>query len=315
MHQRVCFPFRALGAGLLSWWVIAAASAAPPTAPGETFRECDACPLMVVVPPGSFQMGDDGGEKGRYEGPVHTVTIRQPFAVGVFELTNAEYGAFVDATGHRSGEDCRIWDGRMPANTPGKSWTDPGYGRPPRPDEPVACINWNDAKAYAAWLAEFTGKPYRLVSEAEWEYVARGNTPKTRYTWGDADEDACAHANVFDRAAAKAEQPRPFKPADCDDGFMEVAPVGQLRANTFGVYDIIGNVWEWVEDCYVMTYLDSQTTEAAQVAHGCDRRGVRGGSWGTTVDRQRPEFRGRDPVELTTQIFGTRIARDLEPAR
>ena len=310
--------FRLLRFALLAlspaWLQTAAADAHDQVAaaPGDTFRECETCPLMVVVPPGRFLMGADGGEDARYEGPVHEVDIRRAFAVGVFELTNAEYGAFIAATGHRWGQNCRIWNGELPVETPGKDWRDPGYGRPPRPDEPAACINWNDAKAYAEWLADSTGQPYRLLSEAEWEYVARGKTPKKRYTWGDRDEDACKYANVFDQSAAKADKPRPWKPVNCDDGFTLVAPVGQLEANVFGVHDIIGNVWEWVEDCYVMTYLDSQTTQAAQVVHGCDRRGVRGGAWSTVVNRQRPEFRGRDPVDLTTQIFGTRIARDLE---
>jgi formylglycine-generating enzyme required for sulfatase activity len=314
MHQAFRLSRFLLGAATLSCLTTGCGGEPPSATSDDSFRECDDCPLMIVVPAGEFQMGAEGGEPGRYEGPVHTVTIRRPFAVGVFELTNAEYGAFVEATGHQSGENCRIWAGQMPVETPGRSWSDPGYGRPPRPDEPVACINWNDAKAYAAWLAEVTGEPYRLLSEAEWEYVARGNTPKKRYTWGDAEEPACDYANLFDQSATKAETPRPFKPVNCDDGYVQIAPVGQFRANVFGVHDILGNVWEWVEDCYVMTYLDSQTTEQAQVKHGCDRRGVRGGSWSTVVDRQRPEFRGRDPVELTTQIFGTRIARDLEPS-
>lgn len=299
---------------LLVWLQIAGAGAhgQASRAPGDTFRECETCPLMVVVPPGSFLMGAEGGEVARYEGPVHEVNIRRPFAIGVFEVTNAEYAVFVGASGHKSGDNCRIWNGELPMETPGKDWKDPGYGRAPRPDEPVGCINWNDAKAYAEWLAESTGKPYRLISEAEWEYVARGESPKQRYSWGDRDEDACVHANVFDLSAAKVSKPRPWTPVNCDDEFGQVAPVGQLKRNVFGVYDIIGNVWEWVGDCYVMTYLDSQTTEAAQTRHGCDRRGVRGGAWSTVVSRQRPEFRGRDPVDLTTQIFGTRIARDLD---
>ena len=279
--------------------------------PGETFRDCDGCPLMVVVPAGTFEMGTDGGLKGRYEGPVHAVTIRRAFAAGVYEVTNAEYGAFIDATGHESGQKCRVWDGETWLQTPGKSWLDPGYGRPPRPDEPAACISWNDAKAYVQWLAAKTGEPYRLLSEAEWEYLGRGGLPKTRYSWGDRAEDACKTANVFDRSGKQSDIPRFHDSVDCDDGFIEVAPVGQLEPNAYGVYDITGNVWEWVEDCYVMTYFDSQTTEEAQVKHGCDRRGVRGGSWSSALFWQRPEFRGRDPDDLVTHIFGFRVARDL----
>jgi formylglycine-generating enzyme required for sulfatase activity len=283
----------------------------PPVDPGTEFRDCDDCPRMIVVPAGKFLMGADGGEAARYEGPVHEVAIRKPFAVGVFELTNAEYAAFIAATDHQSGQNCRAWDGSNYSENPGRSWLDPGYGRAPRDDEPVACVNWNDARAYVEWLAQKTGLPYRLLSEAEWEYLARGNTPKGRFAWEGGEEAACRYANLFDTAGANGKVPRPYGPAPCNDGFAEVAPVGQLQANVFGVYDIIGNVWEWVEDCYVMTYFEWQNNEMPQVRHGCDRRGVRGGSWSTLVARQRPEFRGRDPAELTTHIFGFRIARDL----
>jgi formylglycine-generating enzyme required for sulfatase activity len=266
---------------------------------------------MVVIGPGEFLMGRDGGEAGRYEGPVHKVKIDNAFAIGLYEVTNGEYGEFVDATGHASGTDCRTFDGETLDARPGLSWADPGYGRDILPDEAVACVNWNDATAYAAWLKSETGQPYRLLSEAEWEYAARAGRPNTEYTWGDDKDAACRTANVYDQSGATADIPRFGEPVACDDGQVGIAPVGSREANPFGVYDMIGNVWEWVGDCYVMTYMDDQTDGTAQTNYGCDRRGVRGGSWGTSISRQRAEFRGRDPVELTTQIFGFRIARDL----
>lgn len=278
---------------------------------GSTFQDCENCPEMTVIPAGQFEMGVEGGEFGRYEGPVHTVNITRPFAIGTYEVTNAQYRSFVEATGHPSTGGCRIFDGVKPTAMEGNSWEDPGYGRPAKPDEPVACVHWLDAKAYVEWLADETGKPYRLPSEAEWEYVARGKSPKTRFFWGDDPNGACEYANVFDVSSAEIDNPRPIPSVTCEDGFADVAPVGQLKANAYGVYDIIGNVWEWVEDCYVMTFFEWQNDETAQTRYGCDRRGVRGGSWSTSPDRQRPEFRGRDPVKLVSQIFGLRVAMDL----
>ena len=302
-------------AGLLSLAAaqpaVGLAQQAPQRAPGDVFKDCDDCPEMVVVPPGEFLMGWDGGEDARYEGPVHEVEIRRAFAVGRFELTYAQYAAFIEATNHPSGRNCRTWGGDSVEDRLGKDWRDPAYGRPMRPDEPVSCVNWNDAKAYAAWLAEDTGEPYRLLTEAEWEYAARAGRPHTLYSWGDTPDGACRYANLYDLSGATSSIPRPYEPANCDDGAVDLAVVGSREPNPFGLYDMIGNVWEWIEDCYVMTFLEDQTDDAAQTTYGCDRRGVRGGSWSSIETRQRPTFRGRDPVGLTTQIFGFRVARDL----
>ena len=190
----------------------------------------------------------------------------------------------------------------------------PSYGRPIRDDEPVACIRWSDAKSYVSWLAGRTGKKYRLLTEAEWEYAARAGT-QGAYTWGDDKSASCQFANLHDQSAGKLAESKgiklPYGPAPCDDGYTGVAPVGRLAPNAFGLHDMIGNVWEWVEDCYEMPYGATPIDGSAQLAKGCDRRGSRGGSWRTDYPRQRPAFRGRDPEALTSQIFGTRIARDL----
>ncbi len=278
---------------------------------GDVFQDCDVCPEMVVVPPGEFLMGWDDGEEARYEGPVHQVKIENAFAVGRYELTYAQYTAFVEDTDHETRDGCRVWDGVTVETKPGVSWRDPGYGRPALPNQPVSCVSWDDAKAYVTWLAKKTGEPYRLFSEAEWEYAARAGRPHTLYTWGETVEGACQYANLYDKSGGTSVIDRPHKPADCDDGSVDISVIGLRDPNPFGLYDMVGNVWEWVEDCYVMTYLDSQTDATAQTTYGCDRRGARGGSWSSNPNRQRPTFRGRDPVELTTQIFGFRVARDL----
>ena len=283
--------------------------------PGTVFRDCAACPEMVVIPPGRFTMGVDGGEKGRYEGPVHEVTIGHAFAAGRFELTNGEYGRFVEATGHETaGTGCNVFFGDRVEAVEGSSWADPVYGRPIRDDEPVACIRWSDAKSYVSWLAGKTGKKYRLLTEAEWEYVARAGTTGT-HTWSDDPAAACKYANIHDQSAEKMAAEKsirlPYAKAPCDDGYPMVAPVGRFAPNAFGLHDTIGNVWEWAEDCYEMPYPAKPVDGSAQLARGCDRRGTRGGSWRTDYPRQRPAFRGRDPEALTSQIFGTRVARDL----
>lgn len=287
------------------------ANAADDLRPGRVFKDCRDCPEMVVVPPGTFAMGRDDGEQDRYEGPVRQVTIGYAFAVGRFELTNGQYRRFVEATGHKTaGTGCNAFFGNKVEPLPNTSWRDPGYGRPIRDDEPVACIRWSDAKAYVSWLAGRTGRKYRLLTEAEWEYAARAGTQGT-YTWGDDASVACRYANIHDVSAVKAGPPLPYPPPACDDGHAGVAPVGRLAPNAFGLHDMIGNVWEWVEDCYQMPYAATPVDGSAQLAVGCDRRGTRGGSWRTTYERQRPAFRGRDPEALTSQIFGMRVARDL----
>jgi formylglycine-generating enzyme required for sulfatase activity len=316
-HPRATSTRAAAGAPMLLFALLATASAqtrdpAAGAKPGDSFRDCADCPQMIVVPPGEFTMGREGGEPERYEGPLRRVTIGYAFAVGRFELTQGEYRRFVEATGHKTaGTGCNAFLGDTVTALPNTSWMNPGYGRPVRDDEPVGCIRWSDAKAYVSWLAGRTGRKYRLLTEAEWEYAARAGTTGT-YTWGDDASAACAVANVHDRSGAKTTARLPYGPAPCDDGFVEVAPVGRFKANAFGLHDMIGNVWEWVEDCYEMPYGATPTDGSAQLTRGCDRRGTRGGSWRTLYERQRPAFRGRDPEALTSQIFGARVARDLK---
>ena len=185
---------------------------------GTKFRDCPECPLMVVVPSGSFMMGSP--EAGLYdaEGPVHRVTIARPFAVGVYEVTFGEWDACV------SGGGCGAY---RP--------DDEGWGRG---DRPVIRIDWDDAQAYVRWLSGKTGKKYRLLSESEWEYVARAGTG-TRYWWG--DEIGRNRANCYGCGSRW-------------DDEEQTAPVGSFPANAFGLHDVHGNVSEWVEDCWNDSY-------------------------------------------------------------
>lgn len=287
--------------------------------PGTVFRDCADCPEMVVVPPGTFQMGSTHLEQMRDdevrpEGPVRTVTIPVPFAAGRFEITHAEYARFVEATGYEPADKCVAWAGRTAVA--GVTWLDPDLGRPPAGNEPAVCVTWRDAKAYVAWLANKTGQPYRLISEAEWEYAAKAGSTTT-WPWGEDEARVCEFGNVFDTSGQKDSRATMNSNASasavsCDDGFTLVAPVGQFKPNAFGLYDMIGNVWEWAEDCSPVLYAREPVDGSAYQASGvCEKRAVRSGSWRTRLSRHRPTFRGRDPEDLAYFMFGLRIARDL----
>lgn len=284
-------------------------------APGAIFQDCAACPQMVVVPAGRFVMGFDGGEEGRPEGPRRAVTIAKPFALGRFEVTHAQYAEFVAATGHDSGPGCYgpLQEGASGAWTwyDTATWRDPsgGSGLRPAADEPVVCVSWSDAQAYVAWLSTRTGQRYRLPTEAEWEYAARAGS-SSEFPWGDAADAGCAWANVYDASARDVS--RRTAPANCRDRHPGVASVGAYPANAFGLHDMIGNVWEWTQDCYVAPYpAEPVDGRAVEVSGRCELRTVRGGSWRSHMFRQRSSWRGRDPQDRKSDIFGFRVARDL----
>ena len=232
---------------------------------GEVFRDCPHCPRMKVIPAGSYSMGSPSNEAERHddEGPVRLVTIAKPFAVGVHEVTVGEYSRFVAATRHPDG-DC----------VGGASWRDPGF--PQSKAHPVVCVNWDDAQAYVAWLRKETRRSYRLLSESEWEYMARAGTTTSRY-WGDSASGQCRYANGADGNAERYGYGEAV--ADCDDGYYRTAPAGSYRANGYGIHDALGNVWEWVQDCWNDSYRGAPTDGGAWESGDCGKRVLRGGSW------------------------------------
>ena len=254
--------------------------------PGTVFRDCAACPQMVVVPAGSFMMGSPGSEAGRYsdKGPRHNVTIGSAFAAGVYEVTFAEWDACVRAGG------C---GGYRPE--------DEGWGRRRRP---VINVSWEDAQSYVEWLWRETGEGYRLLSEAEWEYVARAGTRTARY-WGESESGQCRYANGYDRTAATSDL------VACSDEYERTAPAGSFQPNAFGLYDVLGNVWEWTEDCWNDDYSGAPAEGSAWRLGECSRRVLRGGSWNYLPRYLRSASRLWDSAGNRSYFNGFRVARTM----
>ncbi|MGA9323743.1 MAG: SUMF1/EgtB/PvdO family nonheme iron enzyme [Xanthobacteraceae bacterium] len=252
--------------------------------PGDTFKECAKdCPEMVVVPAGSFTMGAAASEsqipRYKLEIPQHLVTIANPFAVSKYELT------FADWSGCVTGGGCN----ELKLNEP--DWR--------RGSQPVINVDWNDARQYTAWLSRVTGKTYRLLSEAEYEYATRAGTT-TAYPWGDDTTlNGSAMANC----------------ANCGSKWDKTGPVsvGSFAANKFGLYDMVGNVFEWTEDCHHDNYNGAPADGSAWTADGdCTNRTVRGSSWNIASDFVHSAFRGWDSTDLRSTLTGFRVARTLD---
>ena len=245
--------------------------------PGRRFRDCAECPQMVVIPAGSFMMGSLESEEGRDddEGPAHRVEIREAFAAGAYEVTREEWDACVAAGG------CA---GYRPA--------DRGWGRGKRP---VIHVSWKDAQAYVEWLSGKTGEKYRLLSEAEWEYAARGGS-RTRYSFG--DDISRSQANYDFNGS---------------NGLKKTVPVGSYGANGYGLYDMHGNLWEWVQDCWNDHYGGAPADGRAWESGNCSRRVLRGGSWLSLPRLLRSANRSRFGSGIRIYDYGFRVARTLGP--
>ena len=277
---------------------------------GQTFRDVlrsgGEGPEMVVVPAGRFQMGSPADEEGRYdyEGPVHRVTIGEAFAVGVHEVTRAEYERFLEAAGYAAGNGCSTYAGGKWEERAERNWRDPGYRQ--SGEHPVVCVSWADAYAYTAWLTRESGAGYRLLSEAEWEYVARGGTETARY-WGEGEREQCRHANGADASTEFDGK------VSCNDGHAWTAPVGSYTKNGFGVSDVLGNVWEWVEDCWNGSYEGAPMDGTAWTRGNCYTRVSRGGSWYDDPRNLRSADRRRYTSGYRSNHVGFRVARRLTP--
>jgi formylglycine-generating enzyme required for sulfatase activity len=226
------------------------------------------------------------------EKPKHVVTISKPFAVGKLHVTVDQFAAFARETGY--------------ADHPGCDWRKPGF--PQEGSHPVVCVSWSDAKAYVDWLAKKTGKPYRLLSEAEWEYAARSRTSPGYYPafWFGGDGDGsgtCRYANFSGRGLNLA-------PVPCSDGYSHTSPAGRFEPNAFGLYDMAGNAWQWTGDCYHDRY-DGAPADGSAWTGSCSSHVVRGGSWFSSLGDLRTAKRYKDSSENSNSGF--RVARALAP--
>jgi formylglycine-generating enzyme required for sulfatase activity len=252
---------------------------------GRVFRDCPVCPEMVALPAGEFMMGSPESEpgRGRNEGPQHKVGMRA-FAMGKFEVTFAQW----DACSAEGGCSYKPED---------ESW---GRGR-----RPVINVSWHDATQFAAWLAHKTGKAYRLPTEAEWEYAARAVT------------DASSPHPPFSTGTTinyrQANYDANFTYGDGKMGLFRqrTVEVGTFPKNGFGLHDVHGNVWEWVEDCYKDSYRGAPTDGSAVVTADCGLRILRGGSWNYFPQLLRSAYRYATAPEVRLDMVGFRVASPL----
>ena len=286
----------------------------------RTFRDCRTCPEMVIIPAGTFRMGSSQSEKSwaathggnmasvADESPQHAVSIGS-FALGIYDVTLDQYAEFVGETGYSVGDGCQIspsangyFDGNLKNERANASWKNPGFAQ--IGSDPVVCVSWHDSNAYVSWLnrkvrppgEQSINGPYRLPTESEWEYAARGATTGL-FWWGDNDAEAGQHAWYRDNSGGHPH------------------PVGSKGANAFGLYDIVGNVWQWTEDCYADSYAAAPTNGSAAEAGSDCMRVDRGGSWFYPKWLLRSAPRERNPADYRSAIMGFRVARSLPQRR
>jgi formylglycine-generating enzyme required for sulfatase activity len=281
--------------------------ALPGLGTGTEFRDCPECPVMVPLQAGSFVMGSgpDDPFSEPDEQPAHPMQVATPFALGKFEVTRGQYAEFVRETGRAHPPGCHSTRGGGFNRNTRATWQNPGFSQ--QDNEPVVCVSWEDAQAYVAWLTQKTGKRYRLPNEAEWEYAARGGTAGSRH-WADRSANAtCKYASVADlsyKAQAKAMQS-----FSCSDGYAYTAPVGRFPPNAYGLHDMLGNVWEWVEDCWNQGYAGAPSVAEPRTTGTCDVRVFRGGAWNSQPNTVRAPYRDRDSLNERHDNLGFRVAR------
>ncbi|MDR6641369.1 MULTISPECIES: formylglycine-generating enzyme family protein [unclassified Luteibacter] len=291
--------------------------------PGQVFADrfvdsTGQAPAMVVVPTGKFLMGSPDGERGHdaNEAPVHEVQIDKGFAMARSAVTIGQFRDFVRATGYvpqsQSLQGGSVYDEQSGGlrDDDAATWQDDYAGKPGQERLPVINVSWNDAKAYADWLSQRTGKKYRLASEAEFEYSLRAGST-TRYWWGD-DTPTSRVENLTggnDRSGSGRRWSNAFN--GYKDGFWGPAPVMSFTPNAFGLYDMGGNVSEWVGDCWHDNYIRAPRSADAWVNPGCGRRVIRGGSWGSAPEMVRSAYRQGASADLRSARVGFRIVREL----
>jgi formylglycine-generating enzyme required for sulfatase activity len=254
----------------------------------ERFVDFPAAPEMIVVPTGKFMMGSPEGEGENRERPQREVTIAYALAVGICPVTRGEFADFMAAGKHEIEDGAYIWSGEKWVEDPKASWRNPGFAQ--TDDHPVVCVNWHDAQAYVAWLRERSGKRYKLLTEAEWEYCCRAGTA-TAYSTGDTITSAQVNFGRHEKGTTAG---RRFPP------------------NPWGLYDMHGNVWEWCEDSWHPHYKGNPPTDGTTWEDGDEEvRVLRGGAWDDNPDFLRSACRGRILPDDRISYVGFRVARTL----
>jgi formylglycine-generating enzyme required for sulfatase activity len=285
---------------------------------GEVFRECPNCPEMVVVPAGIFTMGSSDADTARDlaavpdfaidfarrvlpdEHPEHIVSIGQPFAIGKYPVTRREFAIFVKETGYSIDGPCTIHLNHKFLYPSDSDWQKPGFTQ--TDEDPVVCVSWNDAQAYVTWLNKKISsgnatylESYRLPTEAEWEYAVRGGTKTARW-WGD---DVGSNNAICDVCGSKWDN-------------KQTAPVGSFRPNPFGLFDMLGNVWQWTEDCWHPDYIDAPKDGSAWISgKWCEARMVRGADWSSDSWVLRSAERTRLYITKRGNFLGFRIVKNM----
>lgn len=287
---------------------VAAVSSADVSKPGTVFRDCPTCPGLTVLPAGRFKQGSAGTGAGSssFDKPQHWVVIGRPFAMSTSAVTLDEFREFITAAG-RDMQGCDVYDGDW-KHRPESSWENPGFVQ--TGSHPVTCTSWDDAKAYAAWLSAKTGHRYRLPSASEWEYAARAGGDAD-HPWNPDGAGACASANVADQSAARRFPG--WTVFGCDDGYIYTAPVGSFKASAFGLNDMLGNVFQWTEDCWHEDYKGAPIDGSARTDGDCSEHELRGGSWFTTPAFVGAGYRNHFAANYRTSSVGIRLVRDFAP--
>ncbi|PKA68004.1 formylglycine-generating enzyme required for sulfatase activity [Pseudomonas baetica] len=277
-------------AALMSGLLTSAAQAATAPAAGKVFKDCKDCPEMVVLPAGTFTMGTPEDEVGREpdEGPMHDVTFVKPFAMSRFQVTAGEWDSYIRESGAviangdtRPGRECVA--------------SKPRYPQTPR--QPAVCMDFQDIKNYVAWLSKKTGQKYSMLSEAQREYGARaGSKGPFPFPFDEGKGYTIArHANTYGPT----------------DGYSFSSPAGSYPANAFGLYDMHGNVYEWVEDCYHPDYKGAPTDGSAWLEPNCDTLRIRGNDWGEAPVFSRSGNRNDIDPKTRGDWIGFRVVREL----
>ena len=284
----------------------------------------------ATIPAGSFAMGDSSGTGNEDELPVHQVNI-ESFLMMKHEVTRGEFAKFVDAThyvttaeqGNQTTRGCfAFFGGSRIERVPTQNWRNPGFIQSDK--DPAVCVSFIDVQAFIKWInlssstnpdslfskiSQNTRAKYRLPTEAEWEYVARAGAT-TRYDFGEDSSQLCQHGNVFDQSSFSLIPA--FDAMSCNDGYAATAPVGSYKANQWGMHDMHGNVWEWVQDCFKTNYSNASTDgKASKGDAGCDSRVLRGGSFTDLPHVLRTANRYNISDSSAVNYFGFRLVSDL----